>query len=68
MYISIIIDCYFLCFTETVQRNEDKAKQKKETAFIQDEQRKLAKNMDELRDQVKHQSTDLHSQIVAAQG
>ena len=58
---------YVYCFKETVQRNEDKAKQKKETAFIQDEQRKLAKNMDELRDQVKRQSTDLRSQIMAAQ-
>ena len=48
------------CFTETVQRNEDKSKQKKETALLQDEQRKLAKN-------IERQSTDLHSQIVAAQ-
>ena len=55
------------CFTETVERNDDKAKLKKEIALIQDEQRKLVKNMDELKDQVESQSTDLRSQIVAAQ-
>ena len=54
------------CFTETVQRNEDKAKQKNETALLQDGQEKLAKYMDELKVEVERQSTDLRSQIVVA--
>ena len=62
-----IIGCYFWCFIETGQRNEDKAKQKEETALLQEEQRKLAKNMDELKDQLEHQTTTLHSQIVAVE-
>ena len=66
-WVTTIIHCHVCCFTETVQRNEDSAKQKKETALLQDEQRKLASNMDKLKDEVQGQNTDLHSQIVAAQ-
>ena len=65
--VTISIDCYVCCFTERAQRNEDQTKQKKETALLQDEQGMLARNMDKLKDQVERQSTDLHSQIVAAQ-
>ena len=42
--------------------------QKEDTALLLDEQRKLAKNVDELKDQLEHQATTLHYQIVAAQG
>ena len=42
-------------------------KQKEETALLQDKRGKLAKNLDELKDQLEHQTATLHSQIVAAQ-
>ena len=59
---------YRCCFVETEHRNEDKAKQKEETALLQDEQRKLAKNVDELEDQLQLQSTTLQTQIVSTHG
>ena len=62
-----IIGCYFCCFIETGQRNQDMTKQKEETALLQDKRGKLAKNLDELKDQLEHQTATLHSQIVAAQ-
>ena len=43
------------------------AKQKQENALLQEEQRKLAKNVNELKDQLMHHATTLHSQIVAVQ-
>ena len=61
------ICCYLCCFVETEHRNEGKAKQKEETALLQDEQRKLAKNVDELKHQLERQTTTLQSQIVAVQ-
>ena len=57
----------FLLLVETDRRNEEKVKRKEDTALLQEEQRKLAKNVDELKDQLQHQTTTLHSQIVAAQ-
>ena len=47
---------------------EDHEKQQKETTLIQEENRKLEKKVDELKDQVERQSANLHSQIVAGQG
>ena len=66
---AILSGCYFCRFVETDHRNEDKAKQKEETALLQDEQKKVAKNVDELKDQVERQSTALQfqSQILATQ-
>ena len=61
--VTITIAWYVCYYIEVVQRNENEAKQ----ALLQDQQRKLARNMDELKDQVEHQSKTLHSQIVAAQ-
>ena len=51
--VTIINICYFINYTETRQRIEDK--------------RQLAKDVDELKDQAEHHSTTLriHSQIVA---
>ena len=67
LILAVLVGCHLFCFVETDQRNQDKAKQKEETALLQEEQRKLAKNVDELKDQLERQTTTLHSQVVAAQ-
>ena len=64
---AMLIGCHFCCFVETEQRNEDNAKQKEETALLQDEQKKLSKNVDELQENLQHLATALDSGIVAAQ-
>ena len=57
----------FLLLVETDCRDEEKVIRKEDTALLQEEQRKLAKNVDELKGQLQHQTKTLHSRIVAAQ-
>ena len=67
LIIAMLIGCPFCCFVETEQRNKDNAKQKEETALLQAEQKTLAKNVDDLNEQLYHVAMALYSGIVAAQ-